>query len=1101
MRLHPPFPRPCSVFVGRVGELRRALSLLPTEPLCLVYGIAGIGKSEFVYQLVEQALKLPSLDTMQALLVCAKPGQRTSELLSELLRTLEEPSAVSLSGADQALREQSSDPVTLRRQLVLLLEQSPRPFLLCLDELQRLEDGAESELSMLLGEVSRHVRRSRVIVCVRSELSLPSSSAIPVVIRLPPLAMSESTALVDKLCLRLGHSSVSPDVRDKLESGSPLLIRQALFQSELPTEIRTDGAFPSGVDTLSALSASQRQLLLLARIYSGARARSVKDLHDLFPSLHTLSEDLRVLSRRFLLELDVGVARGPTSNPQRALSSAQIVLAEPLWNVLVSVWPEADLQQTRREVASLLLGRFFVAPQRSAQEGIEALKQLVWAAAYTQAVQVLRQIHRALSAAWLDAQLLDLLSDLRTKLSEGDCEALGAQRMEVEFLTVRLLRSRSQIALAHALLSSMNQLPSVTQSARYLVLLGEVCQRSGRIDLAQKYLEQALSQTESVRERLRIALQLAQTLALAGQGLRARRMLDALQSDPALDDPVDRARFHGAMSLTLILEDRLIEAAQVAEEALSLLGGGTFCLDWALHALIAHIASDALDAAQLVIDKLLFQALTSGVSQHELSSDAVPLLALMRGVLAGARGDLTTARSLLSAALRALDSHGDQLAATVVGFYLARVLLKLGDLTGSQATIDRALASAREAGTWPLSQRLEVLSAQVLTAQVQPGAARLALLRVMRCDASPPPGRLLALSQALLARLDALSSLDSPLRESEMQAATQAMAQVVQSIHLLEPAAQHLVELEHAELWLMLGRLPELGFTSLRRRIQQTLGYYAASQRHYEEARAALSLSWLLLSLGQPSDLAEADQALGRAQELATRHAYGLLHLRGLLLEASLQRRQGNGRRALALLRQGVAELGSLGALSETLDARLLRAALHELGHCEPTEKSAQLAWLLSSLGLRSVLPYELLTRAGRTEADEEARQAAFGTHELIIEPERGAITRGGSCDGAAECPAIVGRPLLSQLLSQLLFAPIEGASAERLFYEVWGGRDYHPLQHRNTIYVAIGRLRQALRELLPGRELIETAPGGWRLVESVSVCVIRRNSRDRLSS
>lgn len=1100
MRLHPSFPRPCSVFVGRSGELRRALTLLPTEPLCLVYGIAGIGKSEFVYQLVEHARKLPPLDAMDALLVCPQPGQRSSDFLLQLVQTLTEGSITSLP--DGAARGNSSDSLALRRQVVQLLEHSARPLLLCLDELQRLEEGAESELSALLGEVSRHVRRSRVVVCARIELELPSSSAIPVVIRLSPLRPIESSDLVEQLCLRLGHGSVSSDLREQIDAGSPLLIRQALFYPASATEVRSDEALPSGVDALSSLSVSQRQLLVLLRIYSGARARSVKDLHDLFPSLHTLSDDLRVLSRRFLIDLDVGVGRGPTSNPQRTVASARVLLAEPLWNVLVSVWPCADLQKTRREVASLLLGRFLVAPQKSAQEGIEALTQLVLAESYTQAVQVLRQTHRTISAAWLDAQLLDLLDTLRTALADASSEELRQHRLEVEFLTVRLLRGRSQISAASLLLSSLGMIPSVAKTARYLALLGEVCQRSGRIDLAQKHLEQALLQTESARDRLRTQLQLAQTLALSGHGVRARHLLDDLRADSALEDPIERARFHGAMSLILILEDRLLEAAQVAEEALSLLGGGTVCLDVALSALMAHIASDSLDAAQAVIDRILFQALTSGVSQQDLSSDAVPLLALLRGVMAGARGELTVARTLLSESLQALLSYGDCLAATVVGFYLARVLLKLGDLGGSLQTLERAIASARESGAWPLLQRLEVLSAQVWIAQVLPGSAKLALLRVLHGCVVPPSPRLLSLSQALLARLDALSSIDSPLRESEMLAATQAMAQAVQSARALEPAAQHLLELEHAELWLLLGRLPEMGFAALRRRMQQTLHYYAESHRHYEEARAALALSWLLLSFGQPSDLAEADQALGRAQELSTRHAYGLLHLRGLLLEASLQRRQGNGRRALLLLRQGVDELGTLG---ETLDARLLRAALRELGHPvdDGHEASAQLAWLLSSLGLRSVLPYELLTRAGRTEADEEARLAAFATHELLIEPERGSIARGGvGLRGGVGCgPAIVGRPLLSQLLSQLLFAPSEGASAERLFYEVWGGRDYHPLQHRNTIYVAIGRLRQALRELLPGRELIETAPGGWRLVESVNVCVIRRNSRERGSS
>src|SRR5262249_46268864 len=57
----PLFPHPVSGFVGRERELARVRSTLPREPLFLVYGVAGIGKSELVYKLVEEARALPAL--------------------------------------------------------------------------------------------------------------------------------------------------------------------------------------------------------------------------------------------------------------------------------------------------------------------------------------------------------------------------------------------------------------------------------------------------------------------------------------------------------------------------------------------------------------------------------------------------------------------------------------------------------------------------------------------------------------------------------------------------------------------------------------------------------------------------------------------------------------------------------------------------------------------------------------------------------------------------------------------------------------------------------------------------------------------------------
>ena len=90
----------------------------------------------------------------------------------------------------------------------------------------------------------------------------------------------------------------------------------------------------------------------------------------------------------------------------------------------------------------------------------------------------------------------------------------------------------------------------------------------------------------------------------------------------------------------------------------------------------------------------------------------------------------------------------------------------------------------------------------------------------------------------------------------------------------------------------------------------------------------------------------------------------------------------------------------------------------------------------------------------------------------------------------------VTGRPLLCALLAHLV--PDDVHSAERLFYEVWGGREYHPLRHRNTIHVAIMRLRRVLSGILPGREVVETTPQSWRLSEKISLHVIQPNAAPR---
>ncbi|HSN26409.1 MAG TPA: winged helix-turn-helix domain-containing protein, partial [Kofleriaceae bacterium] len=83
----------------------------------------------------------------------------------------------------------------------------------------------------------------------------------------------------------------------------------------------------------------------------------------------------------------------------------------------------------------------------------------------------------------------------------------------------------------------------------------------------------------------------------------------------------------------------------------------------------------------------------------------------------------------------------------------------------------------------------------------------------------------------------------------------------------------------------------------------------------------------------------------------------------------------------------------------------------------------------------------------------------------------------------------IRGRPMLCALLSVLVQAGGAPVTPETLYTRAWGVSEYHPLQHRNALYVAINRLRSSLREVLPERDLIERASAGWRLTAGVDAC------------
>jgi DNA-binding winged helix-turn-helix (wHTH) protein len=102
---------------------------------------------------------------------------------------------------------------------------------------------------------------------------------------------------------------------------------------------------------------------------------------------------------------------------------------------------------------------------------------------------------------------------------------------------------------------------------------------------------------------------------------------------------------------------------------------------------------------------------------------------------------------------------------------------------------------------------------------------------------------------------------------------------------------------------------------------------------------------------------------------------------------------------------------------------------------------------------------------------------------ELTISVDRGSVL---SARGGVRVPR---QRLL--LLEHIARAGQEGASMEQMVRTVWGYPRYHPLRHRNTIYVAITRLRQSLRRLIDDDVLVEIAEGRYRL-ETTTV-VVRR--------
>ena len=67
--------------------------------------------------------------------------------------------------------------------------------------------------------------------------------------------------------------------------------------------------------------------------------------------------------------------------------------------------------------------------------------------------------------------------------------------------------------------------------------------------------------------------------------------------------------------------------------------------------------------------------------------------------------------------------------------------------------------------------------------------------------------------------------------------------------------------------------------------------------------------------------------------------------------------------------------------------------------------------------------------------------------------------------------------------------------SADDLYRAVWGGV-YHPLRHRNTLYVSLNRTRKLVSERLGEREVVHRDGTGWTLAPGVDLAIVRRDPR-----
>lgn len=1006
-------------------------ALLENTPLAVVYGIAGIGKTEFVYQLLAQTRSSARWRHAVPLLLPSTPSFPTrlasdSACLLAALRQLLQLTSDPFPGPSSALIHS-----TQLAELAAALE--AKPSLVFIDDLHHFD---LSSAALVLSYLSRRITQSRLLIASRKELLLPPGSPPPATVRLHALSQPETAALATQLASTLGLSVPCTEEIFRRSQGSPLQIHLQL-SGQLYAPTAADDGF---LQTLEKLSPEARQVLLLVRMLDGKLADFDRSHQEgvLVPA--TVWE----LAQHFLID------------------PSHCTVYPLVWESFAPHATTAEFLWAKRAAATLHLRRFCSDPQRFAHDGIDALRHWLAAEDAQTAWDTLQTHLREFIAAQLEHLVLELLPSISRLLPE--------QHLSAELLRVQLLLRQSRLSDAQKRLAALRLETPEAASYQVMHLAGVIALRTDSLGRAAELFQEATAAATSAAQTCKSTLRLAQLRAMQGDLADTRALLAEVQKHVVELTPTTAAQVTGSsagiLALGYLAQDQTTLAASHAATETARLNSSSptpFIVSLNMIELWARCLEDEPKAARALLDQLQFHIATASTRHQNFA-------VLFQGVVQFTEGDLPAAHSSLSSAYSLFASEQDQIYVALTGYYLGAVLLALSDLSAARQYLARTSQLATQLQLFILAEHTDVLRARVALESMRFAEAQQLAEPLAQPPTRSPRARLQACY--VLWRLCALQQ-DWSAGKTQLGNAPSLLAQLGGQAS----AQEH--KLEHTELKWWSGDADDLRST-----VAELVHYYENCGRLFQRTRAQLLQVAVLLTTtsaeasNSPAQLLQAELLLEKIESTAARYSYGDLLLRATLLGAAIARQRGDERRAQAqLLRASSASL----AEEDHLELQLLRAAAHST-----RATPIGLQSLLERLQLCRSHQLELRDRSGPRLINEADLAQLLPRFELYVDLNRSTIT-------APSCStAISGRPLMCTLLSRLLVSANKVVDAETLFRDVWCSTEYHALRHRNTVYVAITRLRRLLRELLPTREVLETAESGWRLAQDLKLCVIR---------
>lgn len=895
-----------------------------------------------------------------------------------------------------------------------------------------LDEGG-APLAEIVRRFAAHQGPARLVLVSRRFITATEAAFRAPVLEVCPLAHADAVALVRALEKQRGRT-LADDLANAT-GGNPLMLRVALAEAALPrVEANATDALRRSVEE-RAKGTARRVLALLV-----AAETALDETQVVQAAGRGARAGLDELCKHLLVSREG--ARVAVAPP--VMSLAQAALGAPdgaTWKMLAELAGHALAASAHDDAALVLAARAQLA-LGDADRALKILRDHAIARAGAPTAAIERVLREVASRSPLHASTaLRLLA--RELLRVGDYESA---RMTLDELPAPVSRDEAERG---ALLRAESHIRAGEPEAAQRAL--DALERSGAMPDADGDAGAGRGAAAAGAVSAGVVLTLAQLAILRGELAPARASLIDLAPRTTAVPQLD-ARRSVEIAASHLYEERYelthawCSRARAAQKAAGVpVERVVTILD--VHALLGL---GEVDRAEEVLAR----------ESSRPDGDALEIAALVR------RGELTRALDVGDGAIATLDRRADRLFRSVLARDLVRACIGTGQLARADRMLRLAESVADEAGLAALRPICDAERARLAEAEGDGERARTSIERAFeRIPASP----FVAIDREVMAgRMprfeDGGRVAEGPrLAEGEVPAVARAYA-----------------SLRGAERALADGAL-ELALDAA----DEAERFYAKARLHHETARAQLVRAEALGRLHErAATQAEraalydrAARALEGCDEIASARGYSPIVAGCGIVRAALEESAGD------VVAAGRAIETAVRAAGEGIDASLARAALR-LGVTAREPRGAgpnPFAARIVRLGLLRTA--DVVWRVGpRTylrRREDAAPEPVACT--VDVDARRVRISGGQELELPEQRVA---------LLSTLADSGEGGASLEEIFARVWGG-SFHPLRHRNAVYVALARLKESLRPLA-GEVRITHDGERYRLAGSLPVATRR---------